>query len=431
MNKFKKFFTCALAGTMILSLASCGSSGSSTAATADTAAASTSVAAEAEAGAESTAAESAAPAAEGTYATPETEWEIASGIYNTEETDEELYELAKEEGSVTIYSISSRTPKVIEAFNEKYPGVVAESYDIKTNELLEKVSREHEAGQHVADVVHVKDEDGTIWNEYIPNKVFYNYKPADILSHIDDAYTATQTPLYIEMTQFFYNTEAYPDGSPITNIWQLTDPEWNGRIVMQNPLDNTSWNAWVTGFTIGDVPAQLEAAYKELYGEDLVLSAGCENAGYELWKRIYDNKPIFAASSDECAEAIGAKGQENPPVGFSASSKIRKNKDNDWVLGASNLYPTVGIPAVNTLYVVEGCEHPNAAKLLIRFMMGGVDGDLSGYEPFNTLGGWPVRDDIDPAEGSTPLSEYNVATADAEELYMNVQNVRDFLTMLG
>ena len=67
-----------------------------------------------------------------------------------------------------------------------------------------------------------------------------------------------------------------------------------------------------------------------------------------------------------------------------------------------NLYPTTGIPAINTLYVVEGCEHPAAAKLLIRFMMGGIDGDTSGYEPFNTLGGWPVRDDIEPAEGSVP-----------------------------
>lgn len=39
------------------------------------------------------------------------EWEESSGIFNTDETDEELYEKAKEEGKVTIYSISSRTPR--------------------------------------------------------------------------------------------------------------------------------------------------------------------------------------------------------------------------------------------------------------------------------------------------------------------------------
>ena len=57
---------------------------------------------------------------------------------------------------------------------------------------------------------------------------FYNYKPADILSHIDEKYTKTQTPMYVELTQLFYNSEAYPDGSPVTNIWQLTEPGVEG-----------------------------------------------------------------------------------------------------------------------------------------------------------------------------------------------------------
>lgn len=119
------------------------------------------------------------------------EWEESSGIFNTDETDEELYEKAKEEGKVTIYSISSRITKVANAFMEKYPGIEVEPFDISTNELLEKVTREYDAGQHVADVVHIKDQDGTLYNEYILARKFYNYKPADILSHIDEKYTKT------------------------------------------------------------------------------------------------------------------------------------------------------------------------------------------------------------------------------------------------
>ena len=46
-----------------------------------------------------------------------TEWEQKSGIYNTDETDEELYQQALEEGAtVTLYSISSRCTKVEAAF---------------------------------------------------------------------------------------------------------------------------------------------------------------------------------------------------------------------------------------------------------------------------------------------------------------------------
>ena len=332
---------------------------------------------------------------------------------------------------MTLYSISSRCTKVEAAFEEKYPGIDCVPFDISTNELLEKVTREYEAGQHVADVVHIKDQDGSMWNQYVANKTFYNYQPADIFAHIAPSYTATATPLYIELTQLFYNTEAYPDGSPITNIWQLTEPQWKGKIMMQNPLDNLAWGSWITGFCVGEEPNRLAEAYKALYGEELKLSDGCENAGYEFLKRLHANEPIFTASSDAIAEAVGTPGQQDPPVGFCASSKLRKAADNGWVFAPVNLEPDTGIPAVNTLYVVEGCEHPAAAKLLIRFMMGGIDGDTSGYKPFNTLGGWPVRDDIEPAEGSTPFSEINVAPFDANEIYVNYNTVRDFWQMMG
>ena len=402
MLKHKKWLAGFLAVTMLFSLTACGSQ-------------------------EEQPAES-----EGEAETQLTEWEQKANIFATDETDEELYQQAIEEGgTVTLYSISSRCGKVAEAFMAKYPELKCESFDISTNELLEKVTREHDAGQYVADVVHIKDQDGSLYNEYVKNKVFYLYQPADIFSHIDSQYTDTATPLYIELTQLFYNAEAYPDGSPITNIWQLTEPQWQGKIMMQNPLDNLSWGSWITGFCVGEVPDQLAAAYKELYGEDLVRSEGCANAGYQFLKRLHDNKPTYTSSSDEIAESVGTPGQSDPPVGFSASSKLRKNEDNGWVLAPVNLYPTTGIPAINTLYVVEGCEHPAAAKLLIRFMMGGIDGDTSGYEPFNTLGGWPVRDDIEPAEGSVPYEEMNVSPFDPDEIYVNYNTVRDFWQMLG
>ena len=104
-----------------------------------------------------------------------TEWEQSSGIYNTDETDEELYQRALEEGAtVTLYSISSRCTKVADAFMAKYPGIECVPFDISTNELLEKVTREYEAGQHVADVVHIKDQDGSMYIEYVQGGKFYN-----------------------------------------------------------------------------------------------------------------------------------------------------------------------------------------------------------------------------------------------------------------
>ena len=201
--------------------------------------------------------------------------------------------------------------------------------------------------------------------------------------------------------------------------------------MMQNILNDLAWASWATGFCVGDTPAMLEDAYKDLTGEDLVLSEGCENAGYEFLKRLYENEPIFTSSSDDVAEGVGTRGQSTPPIGFASSTKLRKNKDNNWCLVPINLEPTVGIPQINSLYVVNNCQHPNAAKLLIRFMMGGTDGDTSGNDPFNTLGGWPIRDDIEPAEGSVPLEDWNLIHVSTEDIYYNINKVRDFWTTLG
>ena len=150
-----------------------------------------------------------------------TSWEETANITATDETDEELYEQAiAEGGEVTLYSISSRCTKVAEAFMDKYPEITCTPFDISTNDLLDKVTREHEAGQYVADVVHIKDEDGSLYNEYVQNKIFYIYQPADILAHIDPSLTETQTPLYIELTQLFYKMseklyqQQAPQGDP-------------------------------------------------------------------------------------------------------------------------------------------------------------------------------------------------------------------------
>ena len=80
MLKRKKLLAALLAGTMMLSLVGCGKKADTSGDTTDPN----------------------TPPAE-TQLTP---WEEASQIYNTEETDEELYQKAIEEGgTVTLYSI--------------------------------------------------------------------------------------------------------------------------------------------------------------------------------------------------------------------------------------------------------------------------------------------------------------------------------------
>jgi len=77
-----------------------------------------------------------------------------------------IYEAAKKEGKVVIYSGSSRVFKIAETFKEAYPGIEVEAYDITTPDLILKVKAEQGAGIHNADVVFVGDPP-TVINELV------------------------------------------------------------------------------------------------------------------------------------------------------------------------------------------------------------------------------------------------------------------------
>ncbi len=351
-------------------------------------------------------------------------WAEIHKMNDGSETAEELYEKAKEEGTVVLYSISSRCVKVKESFEAQYPGVVVDAYDLRTNELLEKVTREYESGIRNADVIHSKDQDGALYVEKVTSGILHNYRPDDIIASIDNqAYLKYAMPLYVELDQWFYNSEVY-DAPPVDSWWDLTRPEWKGKIILNDPLQNQNLMCILTAFTQN--PQLLADDYKREFGEDIVLSEGIPSAAHELFKRLMDNDPMFTTSSDEVCEAVGTPGQTDPPIGYAASSKLRKNESDGWVLAPINILPATGIPAQNNLYIVNEAPHPNAAKLLVRWMCGESDGKGKGFAPFNTLGGFSVRSNVPLVEGNAILSEQNLIPFDPEFIYTELMNFQDF-----
>ena len=350
------------------------------------------------------------------------EWAKKVELYK-DETPEELYEKAKKEGNVVVYSISARMKKVKESFEKQYPGVTLEVYNLPTNEVLEKISREYDSGIRAADVIHIKDQDGSLYLDYVQKGKFHNYKPADIIKHIDPKYWERAMPFYMELNEWFYNDEAYPDGPPITSWWDLTKPEWKGRVLVTNPLDNHSHMCIYVGLVLD--ADSLADDYKRVFGEEITLH-GTENAGYEFLKRFMENDPVFISSSSEMVEAVGTRGQERPPLAYASSSKMRERKEKGYALQVvSQIKPHTGLSGLNTLYVVNEAPHPAGAKLLIRWLMGEADGKGEGFKPFNTIGGWPLRDDV-KAVDPIPLSDINIQDIDKTEIYYKLRDVSDF-----
>ena len=355
-------------------------------------------------------------------------WAEENGLY-IDESPDELYKRALEQegGKVVIYTASSRHAKVKEAFEKEYPGMELIAYNISTGELVEKLRTEYESGLRTADIVQSKEVNGEYVREFFSKGILHNYQPASIYGDVDAEFTRNVTPFFVELSAWFYNDAAYPDGAPIDSWWDIIRPEWSGKVIFQDPTSSPSYMTLLAMLTHDDVAAQLAASYKDEFGEDIVLADDEPNAGYAWIKRFLKTDYTLASSADETVEAVGTTAGTDL-VGYSASSKIREREGSMPYLQAdmANFAPALGVYGLNFLSIVNEAEHPNGAKLYIRYVMGGEDGKGEGFNPFNTLGAFPVRPETPVVEGSLPLSDIPLFECDYDYVFENMTKVSDY-----
>ena len=118
---------------------------------------------------------------------------------------------------------------------------------------------------------------------------------------------------------------------------------------------------------------------------------------------------MLLGSTDDVNPAIGAKGQANPPVGFTSYSDRRDNEDEGWALQVANdVVPANGIVFPALLALTSNAAHPAAARLAIDFLMGDdTPTGGPGYAPFYVAGDWATRSDIAPHPDAVPLADFN------------------------
>ena len=345
-----------------------------------------------------------------------------AGLAAQEDSAPALYEKAKQEGSVVIYSATSRIKSVKASFEAAYPGVTVEAYDMKVSEIVEKLQREYEAGIVNADLIVMPDGDGTLLMEFLPEGMLQKYIPSDIGEHIMPAYRDGELFQYlVEFVSVFYNTEAYRQ-CPVKSWWDLTRPEWSGKVQIANPLNATEFLGLFSMF-VKNADA-LEQDYLDTYGEPLELN-GTINAGYEFMKRLVENDLVIASSQGASVTAVGTEGQKDPPLCIAVSSKLRERDNNGLKIAlATGLTPVMGMASPSSIMLVSNGAHPNAAKLLERWMLGESGADGQGYHDLIVLGAWSTREDA-PVLGDLTLSDLNYYVSDGEFIYNNVLKVRD------
>ncbi|WP_036745802.1 ABC transporter substrate-binding protein [Paenibacillus sp. UNC451MF] len=351
------------------------------------------------------------------------EWAEKSGLNKTETVDE-LYAKAKQEGKVVVYSQSSRIKDVKATFEAKYPGIKVEAFNLSTNDIVEKVIREQAAGIYNADVIFVKDASGAVSTELTSKKLVHKYLPTDLSAKMVEPYKSKSSGLvpYFSLRAIFYNTDVYKT-PPVTNWWDLTMPEWKGKVLLNDPIDSADMmDLFLAMVQHAD---EMKQAYKDKFGKDIVLE-GTENAAYEFIKRFLKNDPVLMKSSDEVVEAVGVTNQGKPPIGIGASSKLRDVVDKKLSIAATyDVLPRISVVGPSYLYVADKAPNVNAAKLMIRWMAGEADGKADGFKPFNVMGSWSTRTDNGRTD-QLPIDKLHVWDYDSDFFYKNYVKFREF-----
>lgn len=357
--------------------------------------------------------------------------------YNAMSADE-LYKLAIEENNtIVVYCTTSKLSKVAESFMEEYPELKVEINDLDGGESITKVVTEVDADNPVCDVVQDSDARGDIAFNYY-GKYLDAYFPAEIVANVDPELLTYGMPYYTSISYWFYNTEAFPDGAPVNNWWDIVEVDENGEqkynLYSKEIGSEASYLALFSNFVAN--PEPLEAAYEEKYGEPItytydadVLGFEPENAGYELLYRLSQLKVTFISDGDELVEAVATSTGDKPVLSLTSASKIGNRDDNGWPIAwVTEMSPYISTQKTNYVYTVPSSDSPAGSRLFIWYMLGGHDGSGKGYAPIMKEGSWSIRNDFVNENNPFTLAESNTIPADLVGIYAKYLDVSDFWT---
>ncbi|UJP09934.1 ABC transporter substrate-binding protein [Microbacterium sp. KUDC0406] len=312
---------------------------------------------------------------------------VELGISDEGYSLDKLVEAAKKEGPIVVSDSTGKIVDIAEAFTKKY-GIEATGVKMKSGDAAEVAIREHDAKNVKTDAFILSDAP-TAQRELIERGISSSWTPPDLADKFDDDMVDPQV-VTSDVLVWGYNTELYPDGCPIDNIWALTDDDWTGHVVMEDPTLKAQILYWVNEMAV-DHDDEMKDSYEDYFGKD--YSSEQDSAAAEWLMRLAKNKPLLVKSGDDSAEAAGAPGQTEGFMGLLSTAKFRDNEDSGYKLGlCEHLAPYSGIGYTKVGLISNGTKNPNAAKLFLHYML-----TAEGIAPQVEDGKFSANKDVPPA----------------------------------
>ena len=196
--------------------------------------------------------------------------------------------------------------------------------------------------------------------------------------------------------------------------------------------------------TLVQFPEEMAAAYKRLTGEDIELGDGVPDAGYEFVRRLLANDVVIFKSGSKLADAAGAPNQDDAMIAMTSMTYISRNDDKGNVNAiVSDLDPAARMVYPNFMGIGANAPNPNAAKVLIAYLLGSTDINLEtklekpytegasfdllqGLAPYHDAGSVSPRSDVPLPEGGEIWDEMVGWNVSADFMWEQGPRLRDF-----
>jgi ABC-type Fe3+ transport system substrate-binding protein len=269
----------------------------------------------------------------------------AVGSAHSAAIDPTLIEAAKKEGGVVWYSgmiVNQIVRPMVEAFEKKYPGIKVQYSRASGSDNALKIINEARARRPLADMV----DGSTAFNALVDTGLVAAFKPAESERYgkdLKDPAGLWSSPNVYYYTAA-YNTNLVPAAEAPQNYDDLLDPKWKNKI------------AWTYDLTVGGPPGFIYNILK-IKGEEkgtawLREFAKQQPAVIPAAQRVVLDKAI----SGEYALALMT-------LSYHSTISAAQGAPIQWL----KMPPMV--MSVNTISVLKGAPHPNAARLLIEFLL--------------------------------------------------------------
>ncbi|HEY3302335.1 MAG TPA: extracellular solute-binding protein [Candidatus Binatia bacterium] len=269
-------------------------------------------------------------------------------------------EAAKKEGQISVYGSDTFEPFLQNAFQKKYPEIKLSFVGGRAPVVGPKLITERRAGKYLADVVLTGP--GTPYRMYYKNQALDPIGPALVLPEVLDEskwwqgkhHYVDQENKYIfiyeatvQSGDLAYNTRLVKP-EEIKSYWDLLQPKWRAKIVAMDPKVSGAVSRGIRFFYFS--PALGPKFIARLFGETEITLARDFTQMLDWLATGKFSIGIFVGSSETAqAAGQGLPIKEFPPSHFQEGAAVS--------------------PFNGTVSLVNRAPHPNAAKLLVNWLL--------------------------------------------------------------